>query len=130
MLLLPVEAAVVLQGNVVIDLDQLLAELVVLVGNSGFGSGVQHDAQSILVQLLFHRFIIGTHEGQILRQFTVNEQDLLFGEAQLQDPLHALGGTHAVPVGPHMAKQHDPVIFPDLVENLFFDFVIHVILQS
>jgi hypothetical protein len=56
-----------------VDLDDLFAQLVILVGDPGLGGGVQHDAQSFGVQFLCHGFILGAHEFQILGGLTADD---------------------------------------------------------
>ena len=117
MLLHPFIVTVGLLGDVVVYLADLLTEGVTGVGHSVRGGGVDDDTQRLGVKLVGHGRILAAEETHVIGIVAVVDDDLLLGEAQLQNAAKTQGGAYRVAVGTLVTKNDDAVIFFDLLKN-------------
>ena len=126
LLLNPHKVAIGSNIDVVVDLDNLTAEVELLIGDTLHSAGVHNNSEGVGIGLIGKKLVLTAKECHVVCKVAVLELDLLLGEGQLENTLKTLGRACCVTVGTLVTEDENPVVLLDLVKYLLFYFVILV----
>ena len=115
----PIQIAVGVGLNMVVDLDDLLRQAVVFIGNARPRARIDDDEKGILIGL-FGNGIFPAAEGEIVGKIVVGEENFLLGIGIAQNLRKAHGRPNRIAVGADMAGDDDGLVCFYLIKNLLF----------
>ncbi len=113
----PIQIPIGVRLDVVVDLDDLLRQSIVFIGNARPRARVDDDEKGVLVRL-FGDDILPAAEGEIIGKVLIGEENFLFGIGIAEDVRKAHRRADRVAVGADMAGDDDGVVCLDLLEDL------------